>query len=362
MSSYGPPGGQQYPQQQYETLQYGGPPRPPRRGPSPLLIGGIVGGVVVAVVIAALVISSLLRGGSAEPPPAAGPKTVTLGGDSPGQAKALTEALTASKMECSVRFTVNDGGLAGCFLWTDRGHTQSEVRFQYRTDGTVIAVNAQSLKADALRPLIATLAGVVFPADQDPVNQAFGTDRGKFDGSWGTYNTSTGTITRFVAGKSGASPLSPPRLKADTPSSAAATALKAKGFTCDESDEDCKNTFPSYNKHTGDLTIRTTGLGSDGISYLIASVSDTSKDALESANYDAFAALIETAFNVVHGPGTAAVREWITKNTDGESHTAYVSGWRVELVVNYGSPYEPNLPGYIHATMYTDSLWTTPDQ
>jgi len=324
------------------------------------VIIGIVAGAVVFAVIAALVLSSVLRGGSHKP--AAAPKTTTSGSSAPGQAQQLTDALTALKMECSVRFTVAEGGLSGCFLWTERGKTQSEVRFQYHADGTVIAVNAKSDKASALKPLVAATAGVVFTADQDAVNQSFGTDSGKFDGSWGSYNTSTGAITRFVAGKSGESPLIPPQLAAETSSKAVAEALQNKGFTCEETKEDCKSTFTGYNNHKGDLTVRTTGLGPDGISYLLVSVADTSKDATEQANYKAFADLVETAFGVVQGPGTADVRNWITQHIDGESHTAYVSGWRVELTVTYGSPYEPNLPGYVRATMYTDSLWTTPDQ
>ncbi|MFF1821430.1 hypothetical protein ACFVWG_29275 [Kribbella sp. NPDC058245] len=359
MSSYGPPGGQQYPPPQYETLQYGGPPPPPRRGPSPWLIGGIIGGVVVAVVIAGLVVNSPVR----SEPSKEGRQPLTIGSPADGgQVKQLTTALTAAKMECSTRFTTAGSGQAGCFQWTDRGRTQSAIRFQYDDTGAVTAINAQSDKAAALKPLIAATAGVVFAADQDAVNQAVGTDRGKFDGSWGSYNASTGAITRFVAGKSGTSPILPPQVNADTTSSEVGTALEAKGFTCGDDKEDCKSTFTGYNSHKGDLAIRTSGIGSGGISYLLASVADTSKDATEQANYDAFAGLIETAFGAVEGPGTAEVRAWIIKHTDGESHTAYVNGWRVELVTNYGSPSEPNLPGYLRATMFTDSLWTTPDQ
>ncbi|TDD48037.1 hypothetical protein E1263_33745 [Kribbella antibiotica] len=325
----------------YETMEYGGPPRPPRRGPSYWLIGAIVG----ALAVGWLVVSEPVRDAQPEKP-AVVPTPIELGGTTTGQARELSAALTALKLECSVQFTSSDGGLAGCFQRLDGGLTSAEVRFQYRSDGTVTGIDARAEgpvnghDVTALKPLVAATAGVVFPADQEAALRVAGTNSSKFDGSWGSYRTEIAAgPALFVAGKFGAAPVDPQQRAATTTTDAAELGFKDLGFKC--SDNDCVST-------KGQVTIPFDDMGPEGIRYLRLST-------LGQTNYESFSLLVEATFNVVHGPGTEEVREWIIKHSETGSHTGYVAGWRVQLVVYGGT-------GGLEVSMSTDYPWTTPDQ
>ncbi|MFF0344282.1 hypothetical protein [Kribbella sp. NPDC004875] len=334
-----------------------------------IAVGAGVAGLVVLVLIAVFLFVGHRSDTSSAP--VGRPNQAAVGGETTGQAKDLTETLTAKGMECSVRFTVAQGGLAGCFSWADQGLTANEVVFQYQSDGTVIGINAKSVARDeklnvpAAKPLIDATGGAVFTDDRSRVNDALAgigsTRETTVDGAWGKYKVRDGASgTTLVAAKTGAEPLMIPAIEATTSEATAAEALKQQGFSCGADDEDCSRDFRGGK---GKLTVRTTSLGAGGITYLLVSVADTSKDATKAANTEAFSNLIGTSFGIVQGNGTDAVRKWVTDHQDGQSHTAYVGGWRVELQVNYGTPYgAPEVPSYLRMTMWADSLWTTPDQ
>ncbi|MBB6567205.1 hypothetical protein HPO96_36415 [Kribbella sandramycini] len=340
---------------------YQGPP--PRRGPSGLVIGLIVGGSVLIAALGLITVIAVVGVARTDRPAPSRANPVTVGGGVSGQARELYGALIGKRMECSVRYTVAGGGLAGCFSWADRGETQSEVVFQYRTDGTVTGINAKSTSTQASRttaafkPYLAATAKVVFRGDKDKLNDLVGQDA-EFDGLWGKYALSNGAAgTALSAAKADSTPLAAPQLAAETAERTLAILLKKQGFTCSANDEDCTSPLRDGK---GSRAVRMTDLGAAGITYLLISINDSGAGATKAANLAAYGELAETTYELVEGPGIEGVRQWLQQHQDGTSHTAYVAGWRIELQATYGTA--ADVPTAIRSIMSTDAPWRTPDQ
>ncbi|WP_166678541.1 hypothetical protein [Kribbella voronezhensis] len=307
-------------------------------------------------------------GGSAAAP---APNVAQAGGETTGQAKELTDALIGKGLECSVRFTIAAGGNAGCFSWADKGTTSAEVLFQYDSGGTVIGLNLKTFSQKegvafvTLAPVLRTVSEVVFGADQDKVARAVAelptTDDATFDGAWGKYHVREGASgTTVSAAKSGKYPLTVPRIEMASSPAKLADALTAKGFTCDAAREDCSG---SFRDGKGRTSVLSAGLGSGGISTLIIGAADTSRDADAETTKETFAELVGNTLGTAGGNGLSDVQKWSADHLDGQSHSAYVGGWRVDLVVKYGTAYgDAELASSFGLTVSTDSLWTVPGQ
>jgi hypothetical protein len=303
--------------------------------------------------------------------PSTAPNVVQVGGVTTGQAKALSDALTAKGLDCTVQFTITAGGNAGCFSWADKGRTSTEALFQYQTDGTVIGLNVKTdspqdgVSLAALASALQTVAPIVFAADQDKVAQAVAalgtTDDTTFDGTWGKYQVHDGAGGSTVsAAKSGSSRLSVPRIEMVSRPAELADGLADKGLTCNVTRESCNGTFRG---DLGRMAVLSSGLGSGGIMHLIVAADDTARDADAGATKKAFTDLVRTTFGIARGNGLADVQKWFADHLDGESHSAYVGGWRADLVVKYGTaPGAPGLANDYELTVRGDARWTVPGQ
>jgi len=331
-------------------------------------------GVVLVLVVAGAVVWLTQGGDSGGSAPASAPSTVPnvakVGGETTGQAKDLSAALTGKGLECTVRFTGNAGGQAGCFRWADKGTTSSEVLFQYQPDGTVIGLNLKAVgqrEGAAFAELalaFQAVASVVFPADQDKVAQAVA-DVGKvddtsFDGTWGKYHVRDGASgTTVSAAKSGATQLAVPDIQMANPPAKLADAFSAKGFSCNATREDCDSTFRGGK---GRLSVLSSTVVPQGILQLIIGADDTSRDANSDQTKQAFSNLVHTTLGIAGGNGLPAIDKWFDEQLGGDSHSAYIGGWRVDLVVKYGTPYgSPNLASSYRLTISADTLWTVPN-
>jgi hypothetical protein len=303
--------------------------------------------------------------------PSTAPNVAHVGGQTTGQAKKLSDALTAKGLDCKVQFTITAGGNAGCFSWTDKGTTSTEVLFQYQVDGTVLGLNVKTdsrkdgVELPALASTMQTVGTVVFAADQDKVAQAVAglgtTDDSTFDGTWGKYQVRDGAGgSTVIAAKSGAGQLSIPQIEMATPPTELANGLAARGFTCNATREDCDGTFRDGK---GRMSVLSSGLGSGGIMHLIVEADDTSRDADAGATKKSFTDLVRTTFGIARGNGLSDVQKWFADHQDGESHSAYVGGWRVDLVVKYGtSDGAPGQANDYELTVRGDARWTVPGQ
>lgn len=370
MSSYGPTG---HTQQQYPGgpgQQWGSSP-PRNRGRVGLLVGL---GVVLALVVGGAVVWLTQRGDSGGSAPASAPSTVPnvvkVGGETIGQAKELSAALMGKGLECTVRFTGTAGGQAGCFRWGDKGTTSSEVLFQYQPGGTVIGLN---LKAVGQREGAAfvelslafqAVAPVVFAADQDKVAQAVANltkvDDTTFDGNWGTYRVRDGASGMTVsAARSGAAQLAVPDLQMAKSSAKLADAFSAKGFTCNVTREDCDSTFRGGK---GRLSVLSSTIAPQGILQMIIGADDTSRDANGDQTKQAFSTLVHTTLGLAGGNGLPAIDKWFDEQLSEDSHSAYVGGWRVDLVVRYENLYGvASQPSNYRLTISAATLWTVPN-
>ncbi|WP_157979830.1 hypothetical protein [Kribbella monticola] len=330
-------------------------------------------GLALVLIVGGAVVWLAQRGddGGSASSPAAAPNVAQAGGETTGQAKELTDALTGKGLECSVRFTIAAGGSAGCFSWADKGMTSAEVLFQYDNGGTVIGLNLKTFSQQegvafvTLAPVLQTVSEVVFDADQDKVARAVSdlpkTDDATFDGSWGRYHVREGASgTTVSAAKSGKYPLTVPRIEMASSPAKLADALTAKGFTCDAAREDCSG---SFRDGKGRTSVLSAGLGSSGITTLIIGATDTSRDADAATTKQTFTELVGNTLGIAGGNGLPDVQKWSADHLDGQSHSAYVGGWRVDLVVKYGTAYgDANLASSFGVTVSTDSLWTVPSQ
>ena len=77
------------------------------------------------------------------------------------------------------------------------------------------------------------------------------------------------------------------------------------------------------------------------------------------ATKKAFTDLVRTTFGIAQGNGVADVQKWFADQQDGESHSGYVGGWRVDLVVKYGTASGAN---DYELTVRGDARWTVPSQ
>ena len=349
---------------------WGGPP-PRKRG----WVGVLVGlGVVLVLVAGGAAAWLTQRGDSGGSAPAYAPSTVPnvvkVGGTTTGQALELSAALTAKGLECTVRYTGNAGGQAGCFRWGDKGTTSSQVLFQYQPDGTVIGLNLKTVGqregASFVELALAfqAVAPVVFAADQDKVAQAVANvgkvDDTSFEGSWGKYHVRDGASgTTVSAAKSGAAQLAVPDIQMANPPAKLADAFSAQGFTCSATREDCDSTF---REGKGRLSVLSSTVGTKGTLQLIIGADDTSRDANSEQTKKAFSDLVHLTLGLAGGNGLPAVDRWFDDQLDGDSHSAYVGGWRVDLVVKYGTPYgAASLASNYRLTISADTLWTVPN-
>ena len=366
-------------------MSYGptGQPRQSQRGRKRLLVGL---GVMLIVIAggAALWLTQRGEAGSTAPatasptgpttapatPSATVPNVARVGGTTTGQAKELSDALTAKGLDCTVRFTVTAGGNAGCFSWADRGRSSAEVLFQYQVDGTVTGLNLKTTSQKdgvSLATLATTLqavAPVVFAADQDRVAQAVAglgtTDDTTFDGTWGKYQVRDGWGggSTVSAAKSGVALLSIPRIEMTTTPTTLADGLAAKGMTCHPTGQACDGTFRDGKGRTSVLD---SGVGSGGIMLITIGADDTSRDSDARATKQAFTDLLSTTFGIARGKGLSDVQTWVSAHRDGQSHSAYVGGWRVDLVVKYGTLYgAPDLASNYRLMVRGDSRWAVP--
>ncbi|MFG1624687.1 hypothetical protein [Kribbella sp. NPDC049227] len=337
-----------------------GTTRPRRTG---LLIAAVI--VVVVVVAAAAVM--IVRTDD-DPTPAERP---TPGGVMTGQADQLADALTAQRMECSVRYTFTQAAVAGCFGQADNGDRSTAVRFQYTSDGAVIAVDATSSSEQptALATLVKATASVVFPDDADAADAALASAGSvqpmARDGRWGKYKAENSVGgTTFSAARTDARPVTIPSQEMTTTAAQLQDALQAKGFTCGAvkaaADASCGST---YRDGKGRVRIRSYSLGpklnAGGVTILEVSAEDASKDRTAAATEQAFTDVTATALGAIETEARDDLARWAEQHRDGQFHSAYVGGWRVTL--SSVKPADTSVPLAHRLRVVADTNWNTPD-
>ncbi len=313
----------------------------------PLLIGGGVVGIVLIGLLVFLGVRAL--GGDDEPE--ANPTTSQSGepsgspsnggdngslGNATGQAKNATEKLQGDGYQCSDLFNTGQGAHRGCFKYD--GPTEAEAIFQFQPDGTILGVLLRSQNDENVNN-----AAVTFDAALQAIgNDTFGGDQvkkiqdavkvgqksQKVGSTWGEFELSNdGDEVKLSGGKSGADSLELPRKSFDTTEAKLIAALKAKGYVCTVS---CSKKVGEF----GSQRVYSYAGKGEGIRSLEMSASGDPKDvkkALPAVANDAFAALT--------GADVVALKSYVQAHNDGKQYSAYVAGWRVEIIVNNGDSY-----------------------
>ncbi|GAA0939392.1 hypothetical protein GCM10009554_29090 [Kribbella koreensis] len=304
--------------------------------------------VAVLVVLAVVAVFAIRRddsavGAESRTAPLVLVDGVTAGGRLSGQARTLADALAQHGLDCSVRFTGADGGQTGCFAGRQIRGTTVEAVFQHQPDGTVIGldikVNGPRDTAQTIRALLDSVGTIVFPADLpkliDITQRAFA---GFPDGTWGTYViVGHGKKTSLSASKVDTTPIKVPVLHLDTTEPALADALRADGFSCTADNETCA-------AQPG-MTLKFSG-PDEGITYLVATA------ATGPTSQETFAQLADKLFGHLSGSAVQPMRDWLTKHLDGNSHSAYVAGWRADFEVTTGKQ--------LRLTLFNEERWLIP--
>ncbi|TDD26629.1 hypothetical protein E1218_12910 [Kribbella turkmenica] len=325
-----------------------------------MLLGGGVVGIVLIGLLVFLGVKAL--GGDDEPE--AGPTTSqsteptsepSNGGDNgslgnaSGQAKTATEKLQGNGYQCSDLFNTGQGAHRGCFKY--EGPTEAEAIFQFQPDGTIIGVLLKSENDENVNN-----AAVTFDAALQAIgNDTFGGDQvkkiqeavklgqksQKVGSTWGEFELrNSGDDLQLSGGKSGSDSFDLPRKSFDTTETQLVTALKAKNYVCTTS---CSKKVGKY----GSQRVYSYASKGEGIRSLEMSASgdpEEVKKALPAAVNDAFAAM--------KGEDVAALKSYVQAHSDGKSYSAYVAGWRIEVIANNEDSYSSSRISISYETFY----------
>ncbi|MGW7684705.1 hypothetical protein ACWGID_28450 [Kribbella sp. NPDC054772] len=304
----------------------------------------IVGGGVVGLVVIGLLIFLGVRFLGGDDTPESNPTTTAqpTGGGSPttgtnqngelgnatGQAKAATDKLQSSGFGCSDLFNTGQGAHRGCFKYD--GTTEAEAVFQFKPDGTIIAVRFKSANEDNLNN-----AKVVFDQVLQAVgNDTFGGDQvkkvqdavttgqksQKVGSTWGEFELrNDGDSLELSGGKSGEDSLDLPQKTFDTTEAQLVAALKTKQYVCTSS---CTKEIGKY----GSQRVYMYASEGEGIKHIQVSASGDAGDAKK-----ALTAGLNDTFGVLKGGDVAALKAYVQAHSDGKPYASYVAGWRVTI-------------------------------
>lgn len=355
-ASHQPSGAEPYPRQQLAWDPS------PRRRPTSILVAFIGGLGLLLVALVGIVVILTTRSESPDASGAQNDRDPTVA-ELTGQVRQTTDALTAKGLQCWVRFETADGGHAGCSTAPSESSFQSfEASFQYRLDGTVIGLSAQSTHAEGTSEitqvgrLIQTIAPIVFRADQAKVMAASKSGKDTtVEGSWGKFRTRSAPYeASLAAGKAGAEPIPMPKMHLKVNSGEPETTLQAQGFECEHTSV-CIARFGF--EGGGIVTIESGGaVNEPGVAYLVVSVSDKSRFADPQEIKKVFYEHIDSTFALIPGPPLPQVKGWLDQHRDDRSRTDYVAGWRIDLRVDTG---ENGVEGY-RAHLSTSDWWNIP--
>ncbi|GAA1570587.1 MULTISPECIES: hypothetical protein [Kribbella] len=310
----------------------------------PLVIGGGVVGIVLIGLLVFLGIrafsggddtpesqptSGKSEGGDPSTSPSTSGGTGELG-NATGQAKSVTDKLQGMGFGCSDLFNTGQGAHRGCFK-LDGNSRSSEVIFQFKSDGTIIAArvatddednnnNAQVAFGQALQAIgNDTFGGDSVTKIQDAVKT--GQRSTEVGTNWGSFQLSNDGSGLQVSGhKNGEESLDLPDQTFDTTVAQMTTALKAKSYVCTSS---CRKDVGKY----GSQRVFVLGSRNQQINMVEFSASADSGSATKGAMTSA----MNDAFGVLKGGNAAALKAYIQAHSDGKQYAAYVGGWKVEI-------------------------------
>lgn len=266
------------------------------------------------------------------------PQTPTVG-NSAGQAKQVTDALSGAGYECSDLFNTPQGGHRGCFK--NVGTSQGEALFQFSPDGNVIGLQIRAYDTEnvnnakkSFTEIVNALGKAAFPGDIQKINDAVnnGQKSVELTSDWGEYRlTNSGDNLRLSGGKTGTDTLEVPRKTFDSTEADFEGTLKTKGYTCTSYCK--KGGYPSK-----DPSRYVSGFGtgtSGGLRSITASVSGDA-----GAAKSGFDSTVGDVFSSLKGADVAAIQAWVKSKNDGKSHSGYVNGWRVDIEYGGGASYQ----------------------
>jgi hypothetical protein len=311
----------------------------------PFFIGG---GVVGLIVIALLVFLGIRAFGGHDTPtsqptggqsseggnPTSSTSPSTSGGtggelgNATGQAKSITDKLQGMGFGCSDLFNTGQGAHRGCFKY--EGSKQADAIFQFKSDGTIIAVRLETTDDDnnnnaqvAFGQVLQTVGNDTFGGDSvTKVQDAVKTGQRSDDVTtgWGEFQLSnSGSSLRLSGHKTGEESLDLPDQTFDTTAAQMTSALQAKSYVCTTS---CRKDVGEY----GSQRVFFYASSGKGIKDLELSVS-----ADGSAVKTAMKSVMGDAFGVLKGGNAAAVKAYVDAHSDGKQYAAYVGGWKVEI-------------------------------
>jgi hypothetical protein len=359
-------GGQQGPQGGWHQQQGGQPGQwqpggPNSKGPGgigkdkmPLVIGG---GVVGIVLIGLLVFLGIRAFGGDDTPttqptggqttggdPTGKPTSSTSGGpgsngelgNATGQAKTVTDKLQGAGFGCSDLFNTTQGAHRGCFKMD--ASRSSEALFQFKSDGTIIAVRIRAQDDEnnnnaqvAFGQVLQAIGNDTFGGDQvTKIQQAVKTGQrdDEVGTTWGEFQLDNdGDSLQLSGHKSGEDSLDLPDQTFDTTQAQLVSALKAKGYVCTSS---CRKDVGEY----GSQRVYSYASEGKGIKNL-----ELSASAEGSALKAAMTSAVNDAFGVVKGGNVAALKAYIAAHSDGKEYAAYVGGWKVEITSDSSGSY-----------------------
>lgn len=259
-------------------------------------------------------------------------------GNSTGQAKIATDALTGAGYECSDLFNTPQGGHRGCFK--DVGTSESEALFQFSPDGGLIGLQLRTYDSENVNnakksfdEMVNALGKAAFSGDIPKIQNAVssGQKSVEINSGWGGFRLSNnGDSLRLSGGKTGADTLDVPRKEFDSSEADFEAALKAKGYACTSY---CKK--GGYPSKEASRYVSAFSTGSGGVRSVTASVSGEA-----GATKSAFDSVITDTFGALKGADAPAVQAWVKNKLDGQSHSGYVNGWRVDLAYSGGDSYQ----------------------
>lgn len=312
----------------------------------PLVIGGGVVGIVLIGLLVFLGIRAFGGDDTPESQPTTGqstggdPKTSsspTTGsspgagtelGNATGQAKGITDKLQGMGFGCSDLFNTGQGAHRGCFKFDGSKH--SEAIFQFKPDGTVLAIRVEAEDQDnnnnaqvAFGEVLQAVGNDTFGGDavtkvQGSVKTGQRSDEVSTD--WGQFQLSnSGESVRVSGHKSSEESLDVPDQAFDTTAAQMTAALKAKSYVCTSS---CRKDVGQY----GNQRVFFYASENKGIKDLELSVS-----ADNSAVKATMKTVMSDAFGVLKGGNGAALKAYVEAHSDGKQYAAYVGGWLVEI-------------------------------
>ncbi|MFC6162296.1 hypothetical protein [Kribbella jiaozuonensis] len=350
------PGQQQggWQQQEQSPWQPGGPGGSGGRDKGPFGISKdklpfVIGGGVVGIIVIALLVFLGIHQFGGDDTPESNPTATeqpTGGqskggengelGNATGQAKNATEKLQGNGFGCSDLFNTAQGAHRGCFKYEDR--SQAEALFQFKSDGTIIAIQFQSVNEDnnnnaavVFDQVLQAVGNDTFGGDQvkkvqDAVKQ--GQKSEKIDSSWGEFELRNDGDTYELSGaKSGEESLDIPDKTFETTKPQMLAALKAKAYVCTSS---CTKEIGKY----GQQRVYFYASDGEGIKDIQVSASGDASDVKK-----ALPTALNDAFGVLKGGDLGALKSYIQAHSDGKSYASYVAGWRVEIRGNSSDSY-----------------------